>query len=49
MQCYLDTWGRVWFAECIDSYVSANAMKVRHSPCYKCPQGLGTRSRFAET
>lgn len=35
--------------ECIDDYVNANALAIRHSPCYKCPQGLKTRIGFAQS
>ena len=35
--------------ECIDDYVNANALNIRHSPCYKCPQGLKTRMGFANS
>jgi hypothetical protein len=33
--------------ECIDDYVNANSLNIRHSPCYKCPTGLKTRSEYA--
>jgi hypothetical protein len=33
--------------ECIDDYVNANSLNVRHSPCFKCPQGLKTRIAFS--
>ena len=36
-------------AECIDDYVNANSLKVRHSPCFKCPQGLKTRIGFSKS
>lgn len=36
-------------SECIDDYVNANSLNIRHSPCYKCPQGLKTRIAFAKT
>ena len=33
--------------ECIDDYVNANALNIRHSPCFKCPQGLKNRMSFS--
>ncbi|MGM0578958.1 MAG: hypothetical protein ACQEXJ_24765 [Myxococcota bacterium] len=35
--------------ECVDDYVNANSLNIRHSPCYKCPVGLKTRSQFASS
>ncbi len=35
--------------ECIDDYVNANSLKIRHSPCYKCSVGLKVRTEFAGT
>lgn len=33
--------------ECIDGYVNANSLSIRHSPCYKCACGLKIRTAFA--
>ncbi len=35
--------------ECIDDYVNATALNIRHSPCYKCPQGLKNRIEYANS
>ena len=35
--------------ECVDDYVNANSLSIRHSPCYKCPVGLKTRIEFANS
>ena len=29
--------------ECVDDYVNANSLQVKHSPCYRCPVGLKQR------
>lgn len=34
--------------ECIDDYVNANSLNIRHSPCFKCSCGLKVRIDFAE-
>jgi hypothetical protein len=36
-------------SECIDDYVNANSLNIRHSPCFKCSHGLKTRIEFANT
>jgi len=33
--------------ECIDDYVNANSLNIRHSPCFKCSHGLKVRLEFA--
>ncbi len=33
--------------ECIDDYVNANSLNIRHSPCFKCSNGLKVRLEFA--
>jgi len=33
--------------ECIDDYVNANSLTIRHSPCFKCSHGLKVRIEFA--
>ena len=35
--------------ECVDDYVNANSLNIRHSPCYKCSVGLRTRLEFANS
>ncbi len=35
--------------ECIDDYVNANSLNVRHSPCFKCSQGLKARIEYANS
>jgi hypothetical protein len=35
--------------DCIDGYVTANAIPVRRSACYRCLQGQRTRCRFASS
>ena len=35
--------------ECVDDYVNANSLSIRHSPCYKCPVGLKTRVGFSRS
>ena len=30
----------VRITECIDDYVNANSLNIRHSPCFKCSSGL---------
>ncbi len=35
--------------ECIDDYVNANSLNIRHSPCFKCSHGLKVRLEFANT
>ncbi|MCB9787742.1 MAG: hypothetical protein H6744_13750 [Deltaproteobacteria bacterium] len=35
--------------ECVDDYVNANSLNIRHSPCFKCPIGLKTRGCFANS
>lgn len=37
----------VRLTECIDDYVNANALNIKHSPCFKCPQGLKNRIGFS--
>ncbi len=34
-------------SECVDDYVNANSLNVRHSPCFKCSHGLKVRLDFA--
>ena len=34
-------------SECVDDYVNANSLNVRHSPCFKCSHGLKVRLEFA--
>lgn len=34
--------------ECIDGYVNANSLNIKHSPCYKCACGLKVRTGFAQ-
>lgn len=34
--------------ECIDGYVNANSLNIKHSPCYKCSCGLKVRMQFAQ-
>jgi hypothetical protein len=34
-------------SECVDDYVNANSLNVRHSPCFKCSHGLKVRIEFA--
>ena len=33
--------------DCVDGYVNANSLNIRHSPCYKCAYGLKVRAEFA--
>lgn len=33
--------------ECIDDYVNANSLNIRHSPCFKCSHGLKVRLEYA--
>ena len=33
--------------DCIDGYVNANSLNIKHSPCYKCAYGLKVRTHFA--
>jgi hypothetical protein len=33
--------------ECVDDYVNANSLTIRHSPCFKCSHGLKVRIEFA--
>jgi hypothetical protein len=33
--------------ECIDGYVNANSLNIKHSPCYRCAFGIKVRSYFA--
>ena len=40
---------QVTVLECIDGYVNANSLNIKHSPCYKCAYGLKVRSGFANT
>ena len=40
---------RVSVLECIDGYVNANSLNIRHSPCYKCSVGLRTRLEYANS
>lgn len=35
--------------ECIDNYVTANAIPNRRSACYRCLQGQRTRCSFADS
>ncbi len=35
--------------ECVDDYVNANSLGIRHSPCFKCPVGLKTRIIFSNS
>ncbi len=32
---------------CVDGYVNANSLNIKHSPCFKCPIGLKVRMQFA--
>ncbi len=32
---------------CVDGYVNANSLNIKHSPCYKCAIGLKVRMQFA--
>ncbi|MBT9558969.1 MAG: hypothetical protein IV100_23255 [Myxococcales bacterium] len=32
---------------CVDGYVNANSLNVKHSPCFKCSIGLKVRMQFA--
>ncbi|MFT7582899.1 MAG: hypothetical protein ACI9MR_004584, partial [Myxococcota bacterium] len=34
---------------CIDDYVNANSLSIRHSPCFKCSNGLKVRLEFANS
>ncbi len=34
--------------ECIDGYVNANSLNIRHSPCYRCAFGIKVRTHFAQ-
>ncbi len=38
---------RVAVLDCVDGYVNANSLNIRHSPCYKCASGLKIRTGFA--
>ena len=33
--------------DCVDGYVNANSLNIKHSPCYKCATGLKVRTQFA--
>jgi hypothetical protein len=33
--------------ECIDGYVNANSLNIKHSPCYRCAIGIKVRSGFS--
>lgn len=33
--------------KCIDGYVNANSLNIKHSPCYKCSFGIKVRTHFA--
>lgn len=33
--------------DCIDGYVNANSLNIKHSPCYKCAYGLKVRTEYA--
>ncbi len=35
--------------ECVDDYVNANSLNIRHSPCFKCSVGLKTRLEYANS
>ena len=35
--------------ECINGFVNANSLNIRHSPCYRCSFGLKIRSGFANS
>lgn len=39
----------VRISECIDDYVNANSLNIRHSPCFKCSAGLKVRLEFASS
>ncbi len=32
---------------CLDSFVDVNALNIKDSQCFKCPQGNRVRCRFA--
>ncbi len=33
--------------DCVDGYVNANSLNIKHSPCFKCAYGLKVRAEFA--
>ena len=35
--------------ECVDDYVNANSLNIRHSPCFKCSTGLKTRMDYSNS
>ncbi len=35
--------------DCIDDYVNANSLNIRHSPCFKCSNGLKVRIEYANS
>ena len=35
--------------ECIDGYVNANSLNIKHSPCFKCSHGLKVRTEFSNS
>ena len=37
----------VTVTDCIDGYVNANSLNIKHSPCYRCANGLKVRTNFA--
>ena len=40
---------RIAVVECVDGYVNANSLNIRHSPCYRCPLGVKVRLSYANS
>ena len=34
-------------SSCLDDYMNANALRIRTTVCFECPQGFGNREAFA--